>query len=495
MSDRVIENGPLPGEEPVTAGAEPGADREHLRGHLGATSVVLTVMAYLAPLAASVGYIPLVISSGNGLGAPLIFLLCGVILSLFSFGYLAMVRHVPRPGAFYAYVSAGLGKRVGLGAGALTLSFYQLSAIGFYIFGGLSMKSLIQSDVGVNLPWWAYVVVLLLVIGFCSYRGIDFNARILGIVVTIEFCIIVIFNVVTLVRGGSAGYTAKPFTWSAFSSGSIAVAVLFAIAFFVGFESTAIYREEVRRPTRTIPRATYMVVAVISIFYCVTAYCLIIALGAGKTMHAATTDPAGTFGVALNAMVSHTFAQAVAVLVVTSVLASELAMVNATTRYMYSFGVDRVFPRALGAVHKRHGSPYRAAIATNTVTATGLLAVALAGMDPSVAYGVFSGVMTFGFEALVLLVSLAAIVYFRRNRESGESTWSVLIAPILSIAVFGWLLYYSAARSSLLLGTPTPLTPVLFALLGGALVAGFGYACWLAVRKPDVYARIGRAKA
>jgi amino acid transporter len=453
-------------------------------------------MAYLAPLAAAAGYIPFVIGYGNGLGAPLTFLLCGVVLTLFSVGFLAMVRHVPRPGAFYAYVSAGLGKRVGLGTGALTLTFYLLTAVGFYIFGGLAMKSVAQSDLGMDLPWWAYAVVLLIIVGFCSYRGIDFNARVLAVVVALEFSVIMLFNVVTLFRGASAGrLPAEPFTWSAFTSGSIAVAVLFAIAFFVGFESTAIYREEVRRPTRTIPRATYLVIGTISVFYCVTTYCVIAALGVGKAVPAAAADPSGTFPAAVNVTVGHAFSQVVAVMVLTSVLACELAMTNATTRYVYSFGVDRVLPPAVGAVHKRFGSPYRAAIVTNTVTAAGVLGVVLAGVNPQVAYGTFSGVLEFGFEVIVLLVSLAAIVYFQRNRRTGEPIWRVLIAPVLSIVIFGWLLYYSAARSSLLLGTPTPLTPVLFGLLGGALAAGVGLASWLAVRKPDVYARIGRAQA
>lgn len=464
-----------------------------LKGSLGAISVVLTVMAYLAPLAAAAGYIPLVIGFGNGLGAPLVFLLCGAVLVLFSFGYLAMVRRVPRPGAFYAYVSAGLGQRVGLGAGALTLAFYLMSAMGFYTFGGVSLHNLMNSGFGLDLPWWAYVAALALVVFLCAYRGIEFNVRVLGFVVALEISIIAAFNVVALMKGGPAGYSAEPFTWSAFTGGSVAVAALFAIAFFVGFESTVIYREEVRDPVRTIPRATYAVIGVISIFYFITAYCLIIAIGADSVVGDSAKDPAGTFNLALSAVLGDAFTQIVAALVVTSVLASELAMVNAMTRYVYSFGVDRVLPKALGAVHPRHGSPHRAAVVTNSLAVGGVFAVAVAGLDPQVSYGTFSGVMVFGFETMMVLVSLSAVVYFRRNPVSGESTWNTLVAPLLSVASFGWLLYFSAARSDLLLGTPTPLTPILFTVLAVAFLAGLGYAGWLASRRPDAFARIGRA--
>lgn len=493
MSDVVVagdESHEAPVKAPTTADDGSGT----LRPRLGTTAVVLTVIAYLAPLAAAAGYIPLVIGYGNGLGAPMIFLLCGVVLTVFSFGYLAMVRQVPRPGAFYAYISAGLGKRVGLGAGVLTLTFNPMSAIGIFIFGGLSMSSLVRAGFGVDLPWWVYVTGLAAIVGFCSYRGVNFNVRVLGVVVAIEITIIMLFNVMALVRGGPTGYSTEPFTWSAFTSGPIAVAALFAIAFFVGFESTAIYREEVHNPSRTIRRATYSVIAVISIFYAVTAYCLITILGTDKVVEASAADPAGAFNTAFTSVLGHTLSQVVAIMVVTSVVASVLAIVNAATRYVYSFGVDGVLPQALGAVHKRYGSPHRAALATNAVIIAVAILIALSGTNPQKAYGIFSGVMVFGFETLMLLVSAAVIVYFRRNRSTGESLWSRLIAPALSIVFVGWLFYFSVIYVDLLVGETTPLTRTLFGLLLLAFVVGFGYASWLAVRRPEVFARIGRAQ-
>ncbi|WP_162465097.1 MULTISPECIES: APC family permease [unclassified Mycolicibacterium] len=479
----------------TSAHAEPSSGGGQLMGRVGAASVVLTVMAFLAPLGAIAGYVPLVIGYGNGLGAPAIFLMCGLITALFSFGFLALVRQVPRPGAFYAYISAGLGKRVGLGSGALTLVMYVISLGSFMIFGGISLSSLLQRGLGITAPWWACVIAMTLVVGFCSYRGIDFNVRVLGCIVTVEVAIILLFDLAALRFGLHTHLPTQPFTWNAFHSGSIAVAALFAIAFFIGFESTAIYREEVKNPSRTIPLATYIVTAVIAIFYAVAAYCLISVLGADTVVSATAADPSGSFTVAFSRVLGHSLAQIVSVLVVTSVLASQLASTNGITRYVYSFGVDRVLPRGLGAVHDRHGSPHRAAVAATVLTAAVVLAVALSGMDAQVAYGVFSGVAVYGFEVLMLLVSLAVIVYFIRHRGTGESLWSTLIAPLLSIGAFGWLLIVSAQSADLLLGTPTPLTPVLFAVLAAAFIAGVGYASWSALRRPDTYARIGRAIA
>lgn len=492
MSDTAVaEPGAPSGGDRTTDDAGKGGDGS-LKHRLGTASIVFTVMAYLAPLGAAAGYVPFVVGYGNGLGAPYTFLLCGALVVLFSFGYLAMVRHVPRPGAFYAYISTGLGKRLGLAAGSMTLMFYILTAVGFTIFGSVSMQSVLAANLGVDLPWWLYAIGQVALVGLCGYRGIEFSTRILGIVVALELLLIMAFNVVTFFQGGPSGLSAQPFTWDSLTSGSITAAVLFAVAFFVGFESTAIFREEAKAPERTIPRATIIVTAVIAVFYFVTAYCFIIGLGAENAVDAAATDPAGSFVTAVTGALGNTYAQVVSVMIVTSSVAAQLAMVTVTTRYIYSFSVDGVIPKALSVIHKRHNAPSRAALATIGLTAFGVLAVAVSGIDATRAYGTFSGVLEFGFEVLVLLVSAAVIVYFLRHRGTGESVWSTFIAPGLSILIWGWLLFASLANAELLLGTPTPLTNVIIALLTVAFIGGFVFASWAAVRRPQVYARIGR---
>lgn len=493
MAESIV--GAEPGTPDVRRAAQDAdeAAHKHLKGGVSTASIVLTVMAFLAPLGATAGYVPLVIGFGNGLGAPAIFLLCGAVLGLFSFGFLALVRQVARPGAFYAYVTAGLGKRFGLASGTLTLTMYVLQSVGFQIFGGLSLSALLSSLLGADVPWLASTALMLVIVGFCAYRGIDFNVRVLGVVVVVEVAIIALFVITGLFHAATTtGLPVEPFTWDAFTSGSVAVAMLFAIAFFVGFESTAIYREEARNPARTIPRATWIVTAAIAVFYAITAYALIAVLGAGNAVATTAADPAGSFSHAFSTVLGQTLAQVVSALVVTSVLACQLAMANAITRYVYSFGVDRVFPAALGAVHTKHGSPHRAALATVALTAVVLVLVAVSGIDPNTAYAVFSGVSVFGFEALMVLVSLAVIVYFRKFRGTGERVWSVFIAPIISIVCFATLLIFSALRADLLLGAPTVLTPIVFAIMIGSFVVAIGYASWLAIRRPDTFARVGR---
>ncbi|WP_080792993.1 APC family permease [Corynebacterium pacaense] len=463
-----------------------------LSGRLSATGVTLTVLGYVAPLAAAAGYVPLVIGYGNGIGAPLSFAVVGFMLLIFAVGYTAMVRAVPRPGGFYTYITAGLGKVIGVGSGFLAAALYILAGVGFAIFGGLAAQSFFLNAVGIDIPWWIYVVGYLSIAGFCAYRGADFNGRVLGVIVMIEVIVLTAFIVFSVVSGGPEGRSAEPFTLGGFTSGSISIGILFASTLYGGFESTALYREEVRDPDRSIPRATYTLVIIMTVLYGATAYALITAIGIDNIAATAAEDPASVMTMAIDQQVGHMASLVVSALLLLSALASQLATVNATSRYFFSFAADRLLPHNLAIAHPRLGSPHRAAMLTVTIFALVVLAVVVTGTDPVLAYGTFGGVGIFAFQTLLLLVSLSCIVYFIRNGRGGRSIWTVAIAPTISVIAIAVLLWYSATQATLLLGVPTVLTPIGFGFVGLSFIVGCLYALWLRTRRPRVYAGVGR---
>lgn len=59
---------------------------------------------------------------------------------------------------------------------------------------------------------------------------------------------------------------------------------MFAILGFIGFESTVIFREEAKDPQKTIPRATYLTVILVGLFYCISTWCLVSIVGTDKIM-------------------------------------------------------------------------------------------------------------------------------------------------------------------------------------------------------------------
>jgi amino acid transporter len=464
-----------------------------LSGRLGTAGVAFSTVAFLSPLGATTGNVPLVIGYGNGLGAPLAFVAMGVLLGLFAVGYMALVRHVPRPGAFYAYISASLGRRIGLACGGESVVFYLLVMVSISAFSAVQTQELLENAFGFDaLPWWVYSVLYIAVLSLFCYRGIDLSVRLVGVVVVIELLVVLTFNLTTVVRGGPDGYLPESFTMGEFTSGSLSIALLFAICTITGFESTAIYREESRDPGRTIPRATYLVVLGLALFYTFTAWCMIVAVGRGIPETAAE-NPVTVFIDALALTFGRTVVVWIQLLIVTSCLASALTITNVASRYVYSLGVDRVLPRSLGLAHPRYGSPHRALFVAATIAIVSTLAAVVAGVGPVEIYSQISGVIVIGFEAMLLLVSLSAVIYFRKHTIPGASVWSTLVAPSLSIVVFAVLLVFTLGRIETLTGELSGLTPIIGGLLVAGAVGGFGYASWAAKHKPELYIRIGRS--
>ncbi|MEB0233327.1 amino acid permease, partial [Undibacterium sp. 10I3] len=75
-----------------------------------------------------------------------------------------------------------------------------------------------------------------------------------------EVGVVLALVVAVVVNGGPEGLSMAPFEPNNVLTGSPAIGLMFAIAAFIGFESTAIFRDEAKDPGRTIPRATYVAV-------------------------------------------------------------------------------------------------------------------------------------------------------------------------------------------------------------------------------------------
>ncbi|MGN7862394.1 APC family permease [Microbacterium sp. 22303] len=471
------------------------AERENLTGNMRTLSLVLSVLAFSAPLVTVAGYLVFVIAP-VGESAPVAWIIATVVLLIFSVGYTTMTRHVPRPGAFYAYISAAFGRTPGVGGAYLATLSYILIAAGLYVFAGITVTGLISGLGGPSTPWWLWTLVALIGVNFLGYMNVDLSARVLVVVMMIEVLIVVIFDVVVMVRGGAEGLSFAPINVASFINPGAGVALLIAFGNFLGFEATALYRDEVRNPNKTVPRATYISAIFIGLLYAVSGYALITAYGSGAVA-AAQNNPSEMFALAINKFVLPGSSAFVNIVVATSAFASLLAVHNVASRYMYNLGVDRALPSFLGKVNPRHKSPSRASMAVGTIILILLVAVAgpfvVANSDPSVLIGAGSGVGSAGVLILMAIVSLAVIVWFARTGvPSKENAWKVFIAPAIAFLSLAAMVTFGLVRFDLLVGgTPGEFT-WLIAVLLGVFAAGCAVALYLRSNKSEIYALLGR---
>jgi amino acid transporter len=305
-----------------------------LTGQMGVGALALSVLAFSAPMAVVSGFIPFTILFG-GRGATFAFILTTVLMILFAVGYVTMAKHVPKPGDFYAFISSGLGKVVGLGCAFLAVISYVVVLAGTYAFLGISVAQLITSFHGPDTPWWIWAGASWALVSTLGYFHIELSARVLSFSLVAEVIVVMIFNVFVLAKGGAEGLSLTPLMPSAFAHGDIAVTLLFAILVFLGFEATALFRDEVRDPDTTIPRATYFAVVFVGILYALSSYTMISAYG-HLAVEAATKSPATMFPTAIGKFVAPAFTQISFGFVVLSLIAALISIHNVLARYVFN---------------------------------------------------------------------------------------------------------------------------------------------------------------
>jgi amino acid transporter len=453
---------------PVTAASHDLPPGERLaRNRLGIAGIIFFVVAAAAPLVGMTGAVPVAIVLGNGAAAPGAYLAVGLVLLLFSVGYAAMTHRVTNAGAFFAYIGRGLGLVPGVGSAFVSLLAYlsvQLAVFGFF---GAVAAGQFDAELGIDLPWWAWALIAWALVLALAVLRVDVGAKVLGVLMIVEVASLAIVAVAVLGQGGgpdgidlAASFSPANVLAGGFA-GSAGIALAFAFASYIGFEATAIYAEEARDPKRAVPVATYAAVTIIALLFALTSLAVVSAVGSANVVERVAeistvdgvplADPAAVLFSVAEEYVGGWLATVMSWLVISSLFAGLLAFQNSAARYFYALGRAGVLPRRLDHVNGR-GAPAVGAAAASVVTLVVILLFAIGDKDPVLnLFNWMSGLAVVSIVLVEVLVSVAVIVYFRR--EGGGATWNTLVAPALAIVGLVLGAYLVMSRFGLLAGT------------------------------------------
>ncbi|MGY0486905.1 APC family permease [Streptomyces sp. WG-D5] len=473
------------------AAAPPSAPPSLRTGTLGTSDIAFFVVSAAAPLTVMAGVAPIAIALG-GVGAPAGYLLAGITLAVFAVGFTAMSRHVTGGGAFYSYITQGLGRPAGIGAALLAMVGYNGMEIGVYGLLGSATQDTVHSLFGADVPWLPVSLAGLALIWYGGYRSIDFGAKVLGVLLIAETGILVLLAGGVLLKGGAHGLSAASFAPDNVLVPGTAAVLAFAFAAFTGFESTVIYRREARDPHRTVPRATYIAVAFLGLFYAFTVWIAIQSFGDAHVVAAAGDDPANLFFTAITTFVGGWAADLMHVFIVTSVIASLLAFHNAINRYALALADEGVLPRALARIHPKHRSPYVAGLAQTVLGAVVVLGFWAVGADPydQLLLWVNTPGML-GLMALQLLAALAVPFFFRRITHA-EGVVRTVVAPVVATVLLAVAIGLVATHIDLFTGASPLVNWILMAVAPAVFVLGLALAWRLRRSRPTTYARFGQ---
>ncbi len=464
------------------------------RNSLGLMAVTFMVISAAAPLTGVAGAMPLAFLLGNGTGVPLTFILLTVLMLAFAAGYVAMSRHVVNAGAFYAYAARGLGGQWGGAVSMIALVAYNAMQFGLIgLLGGVSAG--VFSQFGINLDWWVYSLISIILVGVLGYRQVDLSAKVMIVLVGLEYLIVLIVDFAILGAGGAegTGLAVNIFDFSALNSGSLTAAVLFCLGSFIGIEATTIYGEEAKDPTRTIPQATYLSIMMIGVFFVFTTWLMIAGTGADKLLETlgGLPDPTAHFFILAETYTNPTISMIAGLLLVSSLFAALSAFHNYIARYSYVAGRDGLLPAAFGKTHDAHQSPHIGSV-VQSIGALIVLAV-FAGLQLDPILNMFtwvSQVGTLGVIGMMGVTSLSVIAFFQK--QGGGSALSCMILPAVSGLIMAALFVYIFVNYGDLTGTTGGgLSLILPALIPAGGIIGFLLAARLKSSDPARFAKMG----
>jgi amino acid transporter len=405
---------------------------------------------------------------------------------------MAMSRRIRNAGAFYAFVSAGLGKVTGVAAALMALVAYECFQVAAYGALGPAAQAEAAAHLHLNWPWWAWALIIWAVVTALGLARVENIGRVLAVLTAAEFIIVLAETVsgLTSPAGGHLDLGAlSPSTLTASGGGAIGVLAVIAGLAFVGFEQSPVLGEEARNPRRTTPAATYTALAAVGVLYATAAWAM--EAHAGRAHVAAAAAKQGP-GLLYSLSSSSALGQAAQLLFITSLFAAALAYHNVTWRYMFALSREGVLPAALSRTGR--SSIPRAASVTQSVSGLAVIVVFAAAGWPAMNGLFFGGGALGGLGVMILLAvtSTAVIRYFRRQ-PGRESAWARMIAPALSALLLTAAIVLAVMHFGTLLGTGpgNPAGWMLPSAFGVAAVAGLCWGAFLRARRPGVYATIG----
>jgi amino acid transporter len=454
-------------------------DVPKLKKHaVGLAGVLFLTVTGSAPISAMLFNTPIVVGYGQGVGAPAAFIFATAVLVIFSVGYVAMARVKTTAGGFYSYISYGLGREVGIGAGygsVLAYSVFEASLAGGFAYF-LNAK-LAQFGVNIGWPWLALLMVAL--ISILTYFDVRLSTVVLAAGLITEVIMLLVFDGFMFGHGHLPMAALNPANAfkalqasgtgsNAIAAGAIGLGLFYAFWSWVGFEMAPNYGEESRDPKRNVPRALYISVIGLGIFYILTSWAPFAGYSSvTAATHEAQKSPLDYYFVPANGVAGHWVGSVLSYLIITGSFACGMAFHNTTARYAYSLGREGLLPRALGRTHPRYKSPAIASIAQTVVAALIIIGfwIFTGSNDPtSQAYYQVYGLMALMGVIVILsvqaLVSLSIFIYFERHHELSGHWWKTRLAPALAFLSQVWVVY-------LLFGH--------IKFLG----SGYGYANWL----------------
>lgn len=419
------------------------------RQKMSTSALLVRIMASVAPATVIVGIIPMALAVTGMLAVPAAIIVIGLILMLWTPGYVAMARHVSLTGTFAAYITAGLGRPLGAAFAVLSLlAYFGFVAGSAAAVGGFGAEQF-SAVTGVGIGWPLVALTALAFTWYLGVREARISGRVLAVLLIAELAYMLVVDALILANGSFHPSMASLDVTQLLHPGVGALAAI-AVTTYAGYEQGAAWLSQVRHGARTVGWATVTALVLIVVSYAGSAWIMISSGGPG-IVDAASSDAAATLyfdqvGAAHVGWVTTTGL----LLLTSSTYAAWLAFGPVLDRCIDAQAVTGLLPRTLatdGPV------PRRAAHLRTAATFLVIVAAYLLRVKPTDVF--YWGGATGGSGVLLLITATAvAIVIFFAREHHDVPVVQRLFAPVLSAAALLIICYFALTNLDILYGNP-----------------------------------------
>jgi amino acid transporter len=367
-----------------------------------------------------------------GAGVPLAFVLAFVTIACVAFAFVTFARVYASPASVGEFNARGLGPLAGRLSAWVLLLVYVLFALGASaLFGTFTAGALAYA--GIVISWAPLALVCLAVAAYVGTRPARTSTRAMLLVEGASVAAVVVLSAAILVRGGAHGLSPEPFIPHIGAIRGIGIATVFALMSFGGFEGAAVLGAESLAPTRTIPRALIVSVALAGVLFVFVAYAQTIGYGIdarGVAAFAGSVSPLGDLATRYGNTSLAMFVTSGAAI---SSFAAALAPATGAARLMYALAIEGRLPAPFARIDAASGTPAYAYRVVLAVCAAMLLAFAVAGASASDAYAASGSVAVLALVLVYGVVQVSALRLFAERWNLAQR--AVPVVALVSLAV------------------------------------------------------------
>ncbi len=414
-----------------------------LERKLGIVSVVIISLS--AMLGSGLFVLPaLAMMDLGGSGIWLAYVVAALVVLPGALSKSELATAMPTSGGDYIYIERTYGPLFGTIAGLGLWASFLLKAA-FALIGFSAYLWVIEPIIGFDIYIQGAAVTLLVLIVIVNILGVKQikNVQIPIVVVSVLFLVGLCIKAIM----SSEMDWNRPISDGAFGDGwtSVAETAAFVFVSYAGVTKIAAIAEEVKVPSKNLPKGILLSLLISTLLYAGIAYVMMAAVPEAGYMQngQAREDPIYVFAEAVGGSLIGQIAAGLAILTMTSMA---LAGIMAASRYPFAMARDNLLPEFMEDFHPRFETPHWTIIGTGIAMGLAILLLDINEVAK----------LASGFQIMIFVIINTCVIVLRHTSDSHpwyEPEWKTPLFPIMQfIGIAGGLVLIAFMGSKALLG-------------------------------------------